>query len=130
VVLGRSEASLNGYLLQLEEDVEVVCTAVTYRAAGLLRAQPAQERFRGGFAGSEITNACNDLPLLYECQRGGLAFFPAESFRMNNLEESNECCTPFEGSGRISKSANLLKRWSGRPGSNRRRPAWESGRGL
>jgi hypothetical protein len=26
--------------------------------------------------------------------------------------------------------ANLLKRWSGRPGSNRRRPAWEVGRRL
>ena len=26
---------------------------------------------------------------------------------------------------RISKFSNLLKRWSGRPDSNRRRPAWE-----
>jgi len=31
---------------------------------------------------------------------------------------------------RFSKASKLLKTWSGRPGSNRRRPAWEKGRQL
>ena len=31
------------------------------------------------------------------------------------------------GAGQIQGACKLLKRWSGRPDSNRRRPAWEAG---
>ena len=46
----------------------------------------------------------NGLRRLRECQRAGLAFFPAESFKMNHLEECIEGCTPFEDSWGISNS--------------------------
>jgi hypothetical protein len=36
-------------------------------------------------------------------------------------------CTPFRSSGYLFDICKLLKTWSGRPDSNRRRPAWENG---
>jgi hypothetical protein len=44
---------------------------------------------------------------------------------MNNLEEGDERCTPFEDFWNFQIPPKLLEKWSGRPDSNRRRPAWE-----
>jgi hypothetical protein len=63
-----------------------------------------------GFGGPEITNACNDLPWPYECQRGWLAIFPTESFKINNLEVGNECCTPFEDSRTTFRNRYLIEK--------------------
>ena len=63
-----------------------------------------------GFGGSEITYDCNDLPCSYQCQRGKMAIFPTESFRLNNLEVGNECYTPFEDTWSTFRNRYLIEK--------------------